>query len=199
MQHIVSGVQNCVLFLLCVWMWNVTNTGVFYQGNIVLTDHEYTILNILRQRTDESQDVRFAVREKYPVDAARPPDGVISTERYHQISFNKQPIDLIEHWIFYAVYTRYCTYYCECMLFLIHVNTCFCLYNRLMEILLTGKDGDSLKKLLIPHLVYGPAVIEHCMLTAGLQANAKLHKDFHPTERMFAAWQRELFFFTYDL
>jgi len=41
------------------------------QGNIVLTDYEYLILNILRPRTDESQDVRFAVREKYPLDCAR--------------------------------------------------------------------------------------------------------------------------------
>ena len=32
-------------------------------------------MNILRARTDESQDVRFAVRERYPVEAAqaRPP------------------------------------------------------------------------------------------------------------------------------
>ena len=41
------------------------------QGNIVLTDYEYTILNILRPRTDNSQDVRFAVREQYPVAVAK--------------------------------------------------------------------------------------------------------------------------------
>lgn len=41
------------------------------QGNIVLTDHEYLILNILRFRTDEADDVRFAVRERYPVDSAK--------------------------------------------------------------------------------------------------------------------------------
>lgn len=37
----------------------------------MLTDYEYTILNILRPRTDQSQDVRFAVREKYPLDGAK--------------------------------------------------------------------------------------------------------------------------------
>ena len=42
-----------------------------FQGNIVLTDFEYTILNILRARTDDVQDVRFAVREKYPVDGGK--------------------------------------------------------------------------------------------------------------------------------
>ena len=40
-----------------------------------VSDHELTIMNLLRARTDESQDVRFAVRERYPVEAAqqRPP------------------------------------------------------------------------------------------------------------------------------
>lgn len=37
----------------------------------MLTDSEYTILNILRPRTDNSQDVRFAVRELYPIAAAK--------------------------------------------------------------------------------------------------------------------------------
>ncbi|OXB72809.1 UNVERIFIED_CONTAM: hypothetical protein H355_011333 [Colinus virginianus] len=41
---------------------------LYDRGNIVLTDHEYLILNILRFRTDEADDVRFAVRERYPVD-----------------------------------------------------------------------------------------------------------------------------------
>ncbi len=50
---------------------------VWLQGNIVLTDFEYNILNILRQRTDQTQDVdvRFAVKEKYPVDLAKQHDG----------------------------------------------------------------------------------------------------------------------------
>lgn len=37
----------------------------------MLTDFEYTILNILRPRTDKCQDVRFAVKETYPIDAAK--------------------------------------------------------------------------------------------------------------------------------
>ncbi|XP_062351844.1 ribosome quality control complex subunit NEMF isoform X2 [Cinclus cinclus] len=44
---------------------------LYDRGNIVLTDHEYLILNILRFRTDEADDVRFAVRERYPVDSAK--------------------------------------------------------------------------------------------------------------------------------
>lgn len=51
------------------------------QGNIILVDHEYTILNLLRFRTAEAEDVKIAVRERYPVEGARPPEPLISLER----------------------------------------------------------------------------------------------------------------------
>lgn len=43
---------------------------LFDRGNIMLTDHEMTILYVLRPHT-EGDKVRFAVREKYPQDRAR--------------------------------------------------------------------------------------------------------------------------------
>ncbi|CAK9808303.1 Ribosome quality control complex subunit NEMF homolog [Anthophora plagiata] len=42
---------------------------LYDRGNIVLTDHEMTILNILRPHT-EGDKIRFAVKEKYPMDRA---------------------------------------------------------------------------------------------------------------------------------
>ncbi|KAH0534552.1 hypothetical protein KQX54_005197 [Cotesia glomerata] len=42
---------------------------VYDRGNIVLTDHEFTILNILRPHT-EGDKIRLAIREKYPTDRA---------------------------------------------------------------------------------------------------------------------------------
>lgn len=54
---------------------------VCWQGNIVLTDHEYVILNILRFRTNEADDVRFAVRERYPVDSAKAAAPLPTLER----------------------------------------------------------------------------------------------------------------------
>ena len=54
---------------------------VSLQGNLILTDYEYTILNILRPRTDESQDVRFAVREKYPLENAKQHTGPPTSEQ----------------------------------------------------------------------------------------------------------------------
>lgn len=34
------------------------------RGNILLTDHEYVILNILRPRTDKDTDVKLSVKQK---------------------------------------------------------------------------------------------------------------------------------------
>uniref|UniRef100_A0A7E4VFA8 NFACT-R_1 domain-containing protein n=1 Tax=Panagrellus redivivus TaxID=6233 RepID=A0A7E4VFA8_PANRE len=44
---------------------------LYDRGNVVLTDNNYVILNILRPRTDRDTDVRFGVREKYPIQNAR--------------------------------------------------------------------------------------------------------------------------------
>lgn len=54
---------------------------IHLQGNIILADHEYTILNLLRFRTAEVEDVKIAVRERYPVESARPAEPLISLER----------------------------------------------------------------------------------------------------------------------
>lgn len=37
---------------------------LYDRGNVVLTDSNYIILNILRPRTDKDKDVRFSVREQ---------------------------------------------------------------------------------------------------------------------------------------
>ncbi len=46
-----------------------------------LTDAEYTILHLLRPRTDVNQDVRYAARERFPVELARPiPEVLLNLE-----------------------------------------------------------------------------------------------------------------------
>ncbi|VDK37675.1 unnamed protein product [Taenia asiatica] len=45
---------------------------LYGKGNIFLTDANYTILHLLRPRTDVDQDVRYATRERFPVELARP-------------------------------------------------------------------------------------------------------------------------------
>ncbi|NXH96856.1 NEMF factor, partial [Pachycephala philippinensis] len=61
---------------------------LYDRGNIVLTDHEYLILNILRFRTDEADDVRFAVRERYPVESAKAAVPLPTLDRLTEIISN---------------------------------------------------------------------------------------------------------------
>nr|XP_021523873.1 nuclear export mediator factor NEMF isoform X3 [Aotus nancymaae] len=58
---------------------------LYDKGNIILTDYEYVILNILRFRTDEADDVKFAVRERYPLDHARAAEPLLTLERLTEI------------------------------------------------------------------------------------------------------------------
>ncbi|XP_071453923.1 ribosome quality control complex subunit NEMF homolog [Hetaerina americana] len=101
---------------------------LYDRGNVLLTDGDLVILYVLRPHV-EGEEVRFAVKEKYPVARARQPQGVMSVE-------------------------------------------------QLTDILNGGKIGDTLKKILNPKLDYGPAVIEHVLLSAGFATNCKLGKTF---------------------
>ncbi|XP_021920344.1 nuclear export mediator factor NEMF homolog isoform X2 [Zootermopsis nevadensis] len=101
---------------------------LYDRGNIVLTDCNMMILNILRPHA-EGEEVRFAVREKYPLDRVHQREGPPTAAKVHSI-------------------------------------------------LSAAKPGDSLKKILMPHLDYGPAVIEHALLKAGFNAGCKLGKGF---------------------
>lgn len=58
---------------------------LYDRGNIILADHEYTILNLLRFRTAEAEDVKIAVRERYPVESARPAEPLITLDRLSEI------------------------------------------------------------------------------------------------------------------
>nr|XP_045011000.1 nuclear export mediator factor NEMF [Jaculus jaculus] len=58
---------------------------LYDRGNIVLTDYEYLILNILRFRTDETDDVKFAVRERYPLDHARAAEPLLTLDRLTEV------------------------------------------------------------------------------------------------------------------
>ncbi|KAE9413439.1 hypothetical protein Angca_003740, partial [Angiostrongylus cantonensis] len=44
---------------------------LYDRGNIVLTDSSYTILNILRPRSEKDTDVRLVVKERYPLPTPR--------------------------------------------------------------------------------------------------------------------------------
>lgn len=69
---------------------------LYDRGNIVLTDYEYLILNILRFRTDEADDVRFAVRERYPIDHARAAEPLLTLERLTEVIANAPKGELLK-------------------------------------------------------------------------------------------------------
>jgi hypothetical protein len=46
--------------------------------------------------------------------------------------------------------------------------------NNLKNILKSGKDGDPLRKLLLPHFEYGPNLLEHLCLERGIALSTKL-------------------------
>lgn len=69
---------------------------LYDRGNIILADHEYNILNLLRFRTAEAEDVKIAVRERYPVESARPPEPLISLERLTEILSKAQNGDQVK-------------------------------------------------------------------------------------------------------
>lgn len=60
---------------------------LYDRGNIILTDYQFMILNLLRFRTAEAEDVdvKIAVRERYPVENARPQEPLISLDRLTEI------------------------------------------------------------------------------------------------------------------
>ncbi|XP_020814762.1 nuclear export mediator factor NEMF homolog [Drosophila serrata] len=91
---------------------------LYDRGNLILTDYELTTLYILRPHT-EGENLRFAMREKYPV------------ERAKQATEELQP-------------------------------------EAVAELLENAKNGDYLRQVLMPHLDCGPAVIEHVLLSHGL-------------------------------
>ncbi|EDQ92617.1 uncharacterized protein MONBRDRAFT_628, partial [Monosiga brevicollis MX1] len=48
---------------------------LYDRGNIILTESTYNILALLRRRTD-SEDVKFAVGERYPIEASKQPSPI---------------------------------------------------------------------------------------------------------------------------
>ncbi|XP_030081612.1 nuclear export mediator factor NEMF homolog [Drosophila hydei] len=92
---------------------------LYDRGNVILTDNEQTILYILRPHS-EGESIRFAVREKYPINRAKKGNSELLEEELREI---------VEH----------------------------------------STEGESLKRILMPILDCGPAVIEHVLIEHGLE------------------------------
>lgn len=57
--------------------------------------------------------------------------------------------------------------------------------NNLRNILKSGKEADTLRKLVLPHFEYGPNLLEHLclehniLLNTKLKAQLRIYKDFY--------------------
>lgn len=102
---------------------------LYDRGNIVITDYDWLILNILRPRTETGEDsnVRFAVREKYPKHLAKSAADYRTPSR-----------------------------------------------DEISQMISEAKPADPLRKVFVPKLIFGPALIEHCFIEVGLGENAKI-------------------------
>ncbi|XP_067939413.1 ribosome quality control complex subunit NEMF-like [Watersipora subatra] len=69
---------------------------LYDRGNIILADHELNILNILRPRADDSQDVRYAVRETYPLTLAKPLLPLPTLEELHELLLAAKQSDTLK-------------------------------------------------------------------------------------------------------
>jgi predicted ribosome quality control (RQC) complex YloA/Tae2 family protein len=71
---------------------------LYDRGNILLTDFEYTIITVLRPRTDTDADVKFTVREKYPLHIAKQHEALtIEKFEYPKQNIDKIVIKIIIH------------------------------------------------------------------------------------------------------
>ncbi|KAI1707999.1 nuclear export mediator factor Nemf [Ditylenchus destructor] len=72
---------------------------LYDRGNVILTDHNYVILNILRPRTDADTDVRFSVRERYPLENARQENFLPSAENIGLFLENGKKGELLKRYL----------------------------------------------------------------------------------------------------
>lgn len=68
---------------------------LYDRGNIILTDHQKIILNILRPHT-EGEEVRFAVREKYPESRAKEITAPETVEQLEVVLRNAAPGEFLK-------------------------------------------------------------------------------------------------------
>ena len=101
---------------------------LYDRGNILLLDHEFVIISLLRPRLNDENN-KMVVRETYDLSNYNiKPKQVLTNEQVSQLVQNAQP-------------------------------------------------NDTLKKLLVPHCPYGPALLEHLLLAHDIPVNKK-KKDF---------------------
>ncbi|XP_018648380.1 hypothetical protein Smp_052790 [Schistosoma mansoni] len=111
---------------------------LYDRGNMLLTDESFTILHLLRPRTDKNQNIRFAAHEKYPTTSCRQ-----ILECFRDLKDQKSLKD-IENFLIPLFQSSKGPWTSN-------PQTC---------------DSPSINKTLSSELPYGNVIIEHCMRVA---------------------------------
>lgn len=102
---------------------------LFDKGNIILTDHSLTIVNLLRFHNEGEN--KCMVRELYSLDPKR--------------KFDNSNLNML-------------------------------------DVLVSSKEGDTFRKMLMPFIDYGPACLEHILSLLGYTKGAKVKQCFNQLE-----------------
>lgn len=122
---------------------------------MVLTDHQYVILNLLRSRTDQEAETRFAVREVYPKGAARQYEPLPSPSR---CCHNNCIVDVSSY------NNRLQEILCACSP-----------SDHIRKILMPYFGGcDHVTIYIILFIVYGAALLDHALIGAGFDEGASI-------------------------
>ncbi|CAH8454001.1 unnamed protein product [Heterobilharzia americana] len=127
---------------------------LYDKGNMLLADDSYTILHLLRPRTDKNQNIRFAAHEKFPTESCRQ-----ILECFQDLKSEKSLNDIEDFLIplFQSSKGPWTS----------NVQTC---------------ENPPINKTLSLELPYGNVIIEHCMRVAQKEIKGmKAQKDdFQP-------------------
>lgn len=145
---------------------------LYAQGNILLTDSEFTVLTLLRSHRDDDKGLAIMSRHRYPIEASRVFERTTvaklqeALESLKKKPDNKEPVEVDNAVIDNSNNLK-------------DKNG-----NRKKEKSDSKKSADgsrtkqaTLKVTLGEALGYGPALSEHIILDAGLVPNTKLEND----------------------
>ncbi|XP_020582235.1 LOW QUALITY PROTEIN: nuclear export mediator factor NEMF homolog [Phalaenopsis equestris] len=140
---------------------------LYAQGNIILTDSEFTVMTLLRSHRDDDKGLAIMSRHRYPVEACR----VFKRTDFSKLKMSLtlcKTSDFTEESVFTEGGTNSSN-----------------LFEQTKNVL--GKNGKandgarsnktSLKAILGEALSYGPALAEHIVLDAGLSPTMKVGND----------------------
>lgn len=136
---------------------------LYAQGNILLTDSEFTVLTLLRSHRDDDKGLAIMSRHRYPIERCRVFERTTVTKLLEALTSTKEPdenesIDVIEGGSNVPDTKE---------------------KNSSRKKTNDGARAKqaTLKNLLGEGLGYGPALLEHILLDAGLVPNTKVEKD----------------------